>query len=363
MGLALELAKRGWGRVSPNPMVGAVVVKGGQVIGQGWHQKYGGPHAEVHALREAGTKAKNATLYVTLEPCNRHGHVPPCTEAILAAGIRRVVVGARDNHSKGRGGIAKLKRARVRVDEILCEECEKLNEPFFVYTKKKRPYTVLKLASTLDGRIATRTGESKWITSAASRRYAHRKLRAPADAIAVGIETVLQDDPELTARFGSSFGRQPAPVVIDSRLRLPRTAKLLKTRTHGKFVVCSEKVQASARKYWERRGVKVVSVPRSKKKKGLDLSRAWKELAGQGVSSILVEGGGSLAWSLLDAGLADRVAIFYAPKILGCDKALPLVRGGATAKLSDAIQLKDVQVGRLGEDFVVIGKPVRKKKK
>lgn len=360
MAEALSLAAKGKGKVAPNPMVGAVLVKGGRIIGRGWHHRYGADHAEVDALKKARAKARGATLYVNLEPCNRQGHVPPCTEAILAAGIKRVVVGARDQHSKGRGGVARLRRAGVKVDVgVLKKECEAFNECFFVYTREKRPHTVVKMAATLDGKIATATGHSKWITGPRARERVHR-MRDENDAVMVGIGTVLADDPELTVRHIRTT-RQPSPVVLDAMLRIPLKAKLLKTDTPRKFVICSPRAPAAKRRALERLGVTVIAVPA--RGGNLNLPAVWKALGEHAVSSVLVEGGPHVAWSVVEAGLADQVAIFYAPKILGSDRAPELFRGGAAPRLSDAIGLKDVSMETVGEDFLLIGRPVQKKKK
>ena len=357
---ALALAKKGAGRVSPNPLVGALIVRAGKVVGEGYHRKYGSAHAEVNALRAAGAKARGATLYVNLEPCNRHGHVPPCTDAILRAGIVRVVVGARDAYSKGRGGVERLKAAGVEVRPgVLSGECERINERFFTYTRLGRPFTVLKMAASLDGKVATSAGESKYITSEKARALVH-EMRAESDAVLVGIGTVRADDPDLTVRLVSGRGRQPAPIVLDANLKIPLTAKLLRTKTPRKFVICSSRASDKKRRRLEQMGVSVIAV-RSVRGR-LDLKAAWEALGAQKVSSILVEGGPQVAWSVLGLGLADRLSVFFAPKLLGDGGAPGVFSGGGIVRLSDAVSLEDVEVRRVGPDLLVTGRPVRKKR-
>lgn len=356
MQMALELAREGAGWVSPNPMVGAVIVRDGEIIATGYHAEHGREHAETVALRNAGAQAEGATLYVNLEPCNGYGLQPPCTETILNSGIRRVVVGARDTHSKGRGGIARLRRAGIEVIEgVLLAESEALNERFFTYTRQGRPFTELKLAATLDGKTATQSGESRWITSKAARRRVH-EMRAMADAVAVGIGTVLADDPQLSVRHGRRGGRQPAPVVLDAMLRIPLDAALLRTKTTRKFVVTSKRAPRRHKDALRELGVTLIEV--EAKEGRLDLAEAWSALAAERISAIFVEGGSHVAWSVLRAGLVDRLSLFYAPKLLGGERAPGMFSGPGIAALSDAIQVGDLAIERVGEDYLVTGRPM-----
>jgi diaminohydroxyphosphoribosylaminopyrimidine deaminase/5-amino-6-(5-phosphoribosylamino)uracil reductase len=331
---ALALARRGWGRTSPNPMVGAVLVRGGQCVGRGWHRRAGTPHAEVHALRAAGDAACDATLYVTLEPCCTTGRTPPCTEALLAAGVRRVVVGAVDPNPRHAGrGLAQLRAAGVQVETGVEEPaCAALNEAFFCWVTRGRPLVRLKLASTLDGRIATAAGESRWVSSEAARRQVHR-LRQWADAILVGGETVRRDDPELCVRSPRTWWRQPLRLVWTRRsaAAFPRELRIWSDPARP-----PEFVAAQTRAEW----------------------LAWLEALGRRpVTSLLVEGGGELAASLLRAGVVDRVDLFLAPKLLGGRGSRPAVGGPDPLRLAEAITLQELRVRRCGADLWLSGVP------
>ena len=318
---SLRLARRGIGQTSPNPVVGAVLVRAGKIIGQGWHKQAGGPHAEVFAL--AGRQACGATLYVTLEPCCTHGRTPPCTAAIIAAGIRRVVVAARDPNPRHNGrGLAVLRRAGIRCEAgLLADAATRLNSAFNKWITTAQPLVIAKAALSLDGKTATRTGDSKWITSEDARREAHQ-LRSRADAVMVGAGTVIADNPSLTIRHGVNSSRpgrsqrQPWRVVVDSRGRCPRTAQLFTDEQRHRTIVCTT---AGAPESWRRhlalRGVTVLVLPA--KNVRVNLPAVLAELGRMEITSVLVEGGAELHSALFTAGLVDQVAFFFAPKIIG----------------------------------------------
>lgn len=357
MQLALKLAAKGRGGTSPNPMVGAVLVRDGQIVGQGYHKKAGGPHAEVNAISAAGKDAQNATLYVTLEPCNHHGRTPPCTKAILDAKIKRVVVGMRDpNPNVKGGGIEFLKSRGIDVKWGIQEaQCKLLNEAFITFIEKKRPFVIMKAATSLDGKIATGSGDAKWITSEESRLLVHR-LRNEVDAILVGIGTVLQDDPQLTTRLPKGKGRNPVRVVLDSRLRTPVSAKVADASSDSSTIlVVSEDIPESRKKPFLSRGVEVIAV--SKRENGLNLLDLLTKLARRGIVSLLVEGGGSVFSSFLNAGLIDKYYLFYAPIIVGGDRAFEMAGGCGVELIKDARRLERLKIKRIGQDFLVEAYP------
>ncbi len=327
---ALRLARKGWGRTSPNPMVGAVLVRDNAVVGQGWHAMAGGPHAEVVAIRDAGEAAAGATLYVTLEPCSTQGRTPPCVDAILAAGIRRVVIGTCDPNPAHAGrAVATLREAGIEVVmDVEQAACQALNEAFFCWIRHRRPYVILKMAMTLDGKIATRTGESQWITGPVARRHVQR-LRQWADAVLVGAETVRRDNPQLLVRSPRSWPRQPLRLVASRSGDLGDAPHVL---TDGRA---------------ETRVVRA------------DSPDAWRALLGElgarQITALLVEGGGQLAGELLAAGCVDKVAFFIAPRLLGGADSRPVTAGPSPAHLADAAQLSHMQTRRLGADLLVTG--------
>lgn len=319
---ALALARRGWGQVSPNPMVGAVVVRGGEIVGEGFHRVYGGAHAEVEALRAAGERARGATLYVTLEPCNHHGKTPPCTDAIVRAGIRRLLYAADDPTPQAGGGAQRLRSAGIEVESGVCgEEARDLNAVFFTAATDQRTYVCLKLALSLDARIAEAPGRRTALSGRLAIREAHR-LRAGYDAVAVGLGTVLSDDPLLTVREWKAPRRPPIRLVLDSELRTPMTSRLVATAAEAPlWLVAGPNAPASHRGALEARGARVVIVSESGPGRlhlGELLAALWKE----GVRSVLFEGGSTLASSLLSERLVDRLELIYAPVILGAH-ALP----------------------------------------
>jgi riboflavin biosynthesis protein RibD len=423
MKTALRLAARGVGWVSPNPMVGAVVVRDGEVVGKGFHCCYGGPHAEVEALAQAGGKARGATLYVTLEPCNHHGLTPPCTEAVLAAGVERVVIAALDPNPRVTGGGAEhLREKGVRVEVgLLDTQARRLNEAWFTWVETGLPFVIAKAACSLDGRTATVTGESQWITGEASRAYGHR-LRHACDAILVGIGTVLADDPQLTTRLGGgrmkdlggegqgakppapfpepppptpygggstailpvlTNGEQPSSavqpvaqvsnlrtenqkpktknrgfdpirIVLDSRLRIPLTARVLHLESPTPTWIATTKAAPQDKIQAVRNlGSEVLLLPDEDGR--VALKPLLKLLGERRVQSLLVEGGPEVLGAFFDQRQVDKFYFFYAPKILGGREAYPAVAGKGVARLKEASQAKDMTIRRLGTDILVTG--------
>jgi diaminohydroxyphosphoribosylaminopyrimidine deaminase/5-amino-6-(5-phosphoribosylamino)uracil reductase len=349
MRLALRLGRRGLGRTSPNPPVGAVVVRGGQVVGRGYHHRAGMPHAEVEALRDAGERARGSTLYVTLEPCNHHGRTPPCTEAVAAAGIRRVVVGVRDpNPAVAGNGIGRLRRSGLEVElGVEAAECAELIAAFRTTVETGLPLVTLKLAASLDGRIATRTRDSRWITGQQARQLVHR-MRDRMDAVMVGAETVIADDPSLTCRMRG--GRDPLRVIVDGRLRLPFASQVLTNdAAHGTLVAT---VSRDAKRIDElrRRGATVLVLPG--KDGRLSLRRLLRHLARRGVHSVLLEGGATLAAAAVKEKVVHRLLWFFAPKLIGGDGVSMLGPLGV-GRLAGAPVVRLLSVRRLGEDVAI----------
>lgn len=356
MRTALGLAERGKGRVEPNPMVGALVVKDGQAIGEGYHEYFGGPHAEVIALEKAGALVSDATLYVSLEPCAHYGKTPPCIEKVLGAGIRRVVLAVRDPNPVTSGkGVERLKQAGIAVKEgVLEEESRRLNAPFFKLMTTGMPYVIAKWAMSLDGKTATHTGDSRWVSSEESRRYVHM-VRSQVDAVLVGIGTVLRDDPLLTARLEG--GRNPKRIVVDGQARLPLDSKLVKSisASGGPEVIVATTTLAPRERLegLERAGCKVMVVKGREKR--VDLIDLMKRLGQMQFTNILMEGGGSLTAGFFEQGLVDKVMVFISPKIIGGGEARLPVAGTGADKIEEALRLKEVQVSRLSEDILVEG--------
>jgi len=354
MRLALRLAVKGKGRVAPNPLVGAIVVKDGVIIGRGYHRAYGADHAEVMALKEAGEEARGATMVVTLEPCNHFGHTPPCTQAIIKAGIRRVVFGMKDpNPSVAGGGSQALRENGILVIEnILEEKCQKLNESFIHFVSHQTPFVTLKTAATLDGKIATHTGDSRWITGEKSRRRVHR-LRGEMDAVMVGVGTALKDDPLLTCRLPGAW-RQPLRIVIDTHLKLPLSSNLVRSCQEAPLlIVIGPEVPAGRREVMASRGIEILESPLYNDR--VDLKKLMINLGERLITSILLEGGSELNASALAAGIVQKVLFFYAAKILGGQGSLSMIGGPSPGALAAAIPLRSCSVRRSGEDFLMEG--------
>ncbi|MFC5315929.1 bifunctional diaminohydroxyphosphoribosylaminopyrimidine deaminase/5-amino-6-(5-phosphoribosylamino)uracil reductase RibD [Azospirillum rugosum] len=351
MRAALALASRGLGNTWPNPAVGCVIVRDGVVVGRGWTQPGGRPHAETEALARAGEAARGATAYVTLEPCNHYGKTPPCALALVEAGVARVVVACGDPDPRvAGGGLERLRAAGIAVTTgVLEDEAWALNEGFFRRIQDDRPLYTLKAATTLDGRIATHNGVSQWITGPTARAWGHR-LRATHDAIMVGIRTALADDPELTCRLPGLTHRSPVRIVVDSRLRLPLTGKLAASaRAVPTWVIAREDVDGPRLAAFDDCGLSVIRVPADSA--GLpDLVKASAALAGRGLTRVLVEGGATLSASLLRAGLVDRLEWFRAASVMGGD-GLPAVHGFGVDSLDRMALFRRVAVRRAGDDL------------
>ena len=354
MRMALNLAKKGQGYTSPNPMVGAVVVRDGEVVGRGYHRAAGQAHAEVNAIDDAGSKARGSTLYVNLEPCNHTGRTPPCTRKILQAGVRRVIAAMSDPHTKAGGGADFLKQHGVDVQMGVCEkQAARLNEAFVKYVSTGRPFVILKCAATLDGRIATRTGDSRWVTGAKARRFVHR-LRHAVDAIMVGRGTIEADNPSLTTRLKSRKGIDPVRVVLDTHLSISPDAGILGLESESDTILIAGKSAAGAkRKKIEKDRVRVIEQPLRNGQ--IDLKSLMDRLGSEGITSLLVEGGSRVLYSALKSGIVDKALFFYAPKILGGDDGFPIIRGAGPALMKDSIQLKNIRVRRFAEDVMIEG--------
>lgn len=354
---ALELAARARGRTSPNPMVGAVIVRDGKIVGEGYHQRAGTPHAEIHALRAAGERARGATMYVTLEPCCFHGRTPPCTEALITAGIAEVHMAMLDPNPRVAGrGKATLEAAGIRT--VVGEEeaaARTLNAAYATWITTGRPLVIAKFAMSLDGKIATRTGESQWITGPEARRRAH-EARDVVDAILVGAGTVLADDPQLTTRLdGRSDVRHPLRVILDSRGRVPLSARVFDPALPGHTMVATTAAMPDAtRRGLEARNVQVLSLPADEAGR-VDLTVLLNTLGRMEITSLLVEGGAAVLGSFFDAGLVDQVMAFVAPRIIGGATAPGPVAGRGAARLAATPWLRDVRVERLGSDLLLSG--------
>ncbi|MCX7963110.1 MAG: bifunctional diaminohydroxyphosphoribosylaminopyrimidine deaminase/5-amino-6-(5-phosphoribosylamino)uracil reductase RibD [Candidatus Sumerlaea chitinivorans] len=351
---ALELAARGRGATSPNPMVGALIVKRGRIIAEGWHRQAGAPHAEIEAIRSAQEPLEGATLYVTLEPCCHFGKTPPCTQEIIKHKFERVVVAARDPNPLVSGkGIEELRAAQIRVEVGLCEhEARRQNEFFFTYHEKKRPFIISKWAMTLDGKIATETGHSRWITNEMSRAYAH-ELRAQVDAVMVGVGTVLMDNPLLTVRLEGYSGRQPLRIIVDGNLRIPSRAKCLTKASPGSVIICTSSASSREKRHeLEKAGHRVLVFPG----RGLlDFHEVMAEFHKLGIQSILCEGGSSLTGALFEAQLVDKVVAFVAPKIVGGKNAKIPIAGWGVLHMDRALSLSDVSIRSFGSDVCIEG--------
>jgi len=355
MKTALSLAKKAEGRTSPNPMVGAVIVKDGEIVGRGYHKMAGGHHGEINALMEAGDKARGSELYINLEPCSHFGKTPPCADAILKAGIKKVFVAMEDPNPQVSGeGIKRLRDAEIDVTVGLMEkEAKKLNEAFIKHITTGMPLVTLKAALSLDGRLATRTGDSKWVTGEKARRYVHR-MRDRADAILVGLGTVKKDDPSLTTRLPGKKGKDPVRIVLDERLNISPSAKIFKASGRAKVIIAT--TDLAAQKDIDRISKLGVEVLIFRNSKGFVPFRPLLENLGKmGITSLLIEGGGEINASALKEGIVDKVAIFYAPKIIGGREAVGFVGGEGIVSLSDAIALERISTRRMGEDLLVEG--------
>ncbi|OHB27376.1 MAG: riboflavin biosynthesis protein RibD [Desulfuromonadaceae bacterium GWC2_58_13] len=358
MDRALALARKGEGRTRPNPAVGAVIVAGAEVVGEGYHPEAGQPHAEIFALRQAGVLARGADLYVTLEPCSHQGRTGPCADAVIAAGIARVFVGVGDpNPQVGGRGIDRLRAAGIEVQVGIREaECRRLIAPFAKHVTTGLPLVTLKSAVTLDGKTATATGDSQWISGPASRLHVHR-LRDRVDAILVGVGTVLHDDPQLTTRLPEG-GRNPLRVVVDSRLRIPADARLLRDLDSAPTLIATtSRASSETVKRLGRQGVEtlVLDGPNGR----VDLPALLVQLGQRGVQHLLLEGGSGLNNAMLQSGLIDRMMVFVAPKLVGGSDGFGIFAGAGVLRLADAPILTDVRSSRFDDDILIEGEVVR----
>ncbi len=355
MEMAYSLAEKARGQTSPNPCVGALIVKQGQIVGWGYHRSAGSPHAEIIALETAGTKARDSILYLTLEPCVHWGKIPPCADRLSSAGFKRAVISTFDpNPLVNRKGVARLKAAGVEVvTGVLAEKQARLNEAYNKYIVSKVPFITLKAAVSLDGKMATSAGQSRWISSEESRRFG-QKLRAEQDGIMVGINTVLADDPRLTVRLENFVKKRWFRIVLDAKLRLPLDARLLKNPGEGKVLIFTGyKGSDEKAKRLEERGTEVIRVPERKSR--LSLRAILKELGKREIASVLVEGGAALMTSFLEQRLADKAYIFISPKLIGGEKAPTMFEGQGVSRLSRAARLKDIRTLRLNDDIILEG--------
>ena len=350
---ALELANKAKGRTSPNPMVGAVIVKGYRIISEGYHKKAGTPHAEIVALKKAGNKAKDATMFVTLEPCcHTDKRTPPCTKAIIASGIKKVIIATNDPNPKVSGkGIKELRKAGIETEVgILRSEAKHLNESYNKFIIKKKPFVVLKIAQSLDGKIATAKGESKWITGKTARKHVHQ-LRNDLDAVLVGIGTVMKDDPSLDCRLRG--GRDPYRIIVDSGLRIPLKSKVLGYSDNKTIIATTNK--ASKRKIEQITALGVTVLVIKSKSGMVNLKALMKELGKLDITGVMIEGGSSIASSAISSEIVDRVMFFVAPKIIGGTDSISSIGGKSPSLLGNAIKLKNLRAITIGDDILIEG--------
>ncbi|MDU1443620.1 bifunctional diaminohydroxyphosphoribosylaminopyrimidine deaminase/5-amino-6-(5-phosphoribosylamino)uracil reductase RibD [Clostridium cochlearium] len=350
---AIELAYFGEGHVNPNPLVGAVIVKDGNVIGEGYHKKFGEAHAEIEAFKSCKEDPKGGTLYVNLEPCSHYGKTPPCVERIIKKGIKKVVIGMKDPNPLVAGrGIEILKKANIKVEVgVLEDECRKLNEIFIKYITHKKPFCILKWASTLDGKICSPIGDSKWITGEDSREYVHL-IRNKVSSIMVGVNTIIKDNPSLTTRLKDRKGVNSTRIIVDSKGRTPLDARIFKEEGDT-FIATTSQIEDKKIKEFEKIGSKIIITP--EKDGRVDLQYLVNYLAEINIDSILLEGGGTLNYSALEEGIVDKVLIFIAPKILGGENSKTPVEGEGIKYVKDCIKLKDLSIKNFKEDILIEG--------
>jgi diaminohydroxyphosphoribosylaminopyrimidine deaminase/5-amino-6-(5-phosphoribosylamino)uracil reductase len=345
MELTLKIAEKGKGFVSPNPLVGCIIVKRGKIVGRGYHKHYGGEHAEINAIKNAGKKVANSTMYINIEPCSHWGKTPPCTEKIVEAGVREVVIGMHDPNPLVEG-FKELKFRGIKTKiGILEEQAKKLNEVYIKYMKTKRPFVILKVAMSMDGKIATKTGDSKYITGREARRYIHQ-LRSELDAVMVGINTVLKDNPRLTPRLAK--GKDPIKIVVDTELRMPMKCNLMKQPS--KLIIATTKKASKAKinKFYQR-GVNVIVL--NSKRGMVDLKELMKELGKKEITSVMIEGGAELNSSAIKDKVADKLLIFTAPKLVGT--GVGAIGNLGITKIDKAVKLKNIRTMKVGKDVLL----------
>ena len=363
MGRALKLAEKGIGYTNPNPLVGAVIVKDGRVIAEGYHKLYGSNHAEINAFENATEDVRGATMYVTLEPCSHYGKTPPCAKAIVEKGIKKVVIGLRDpNPLVAGGGIKILQENGIEVVcGVLEEEGKKLNEIFLKYITTKTPFCIMKTAMTLDGKIATRTGDSKWVTGELSREYVH-KLRHRVSGIMVGIGTIIADDPMLTTRLDNVEAQDPIRIIIDTTAKIPLDAKVLNVNSKAITIIATtKKADPEKIKKIEEKGAEIIITPL--KENGVDLNYLMKILGEKKIDSILLEGGSKINYSAIKEGIVDKVIAFIAPKIVGGDTAKTPVGGEGIEFMKDAVSLNNIEIHQFEKDIMIEGYILKEAKK
>lgn len=350
---ALAAASSVIGKTSPDPAVGAVVVKNGKLISTGFHDRFKTPHAETYALKKAGKKARGATLYINLEPCCHYGNTPPCTDNIIRSGIKKVVAAMQDPNPLVNGkGFRKLEKAGIEVvTGVLEKEALKMNEAFAKHISTGKPFVTLKTAMSLDGKTTTSAGESKWITGTVSRKYAHR-LRALNDAVVAGINTVIKDDPLLTVRLARAE-KQPLRIIVDSRASIPLDSKVVRDKTAFTLIAVTKAANKKKVLALKKAGCKVIET--AAKEGRVDLKRLFSKLGKMRIASILIEGGSEIAGSAVEQGLIDKAIFFISPKIIGGRKALPAVGGKGISHLKNAMHLEDICIRRSGEDLIIEG--------
>ncbi len=356
MNQVFTLAAHGKGRTSPNPMVGAIIVKDDKIVGQGYHEQYGAPHAEIRALEEARENARGATLYINLEPCCHQGQTPPCTAEIIRAGIQRVVVATKDPNPLVNGqGIQQLKMQGVEVKTgVLENAAKKFNEFFFKYIRTQTPFVILKMGMSLDGKMATKTGDSRWITSGLLRGFVHQ-LRNEIDATLVGIGTVIRDNPRLTTRLKDGQGRDPKRIVVDTLLRIPLKARIFTQQSDAEnIIVTTTNAPVNRVKELEKIGARII-FGKTMGKNMVDMKDMVVKMGQLQITSLMIEGGASINGSAIQAGIVDKVIMFIAPKIIGGASAPSTIGGDGVARVDDAIKLNDIKTKRFGNDLMIEG--------
>ena len=350
---ALKLAQKGLGKTTPNPVVGCVIVKNGVIVGEGWHKRAGGHHAEVHALEMAGSAAHGADVYVTLEPCSHTGRTPPCSDALIRAGVTRVIVGMGDpNPQVNGGGLQALQQAGIEtVCGVLEDECRAINRPFLKFITTGLPYVTYKCAMTLDGKIASVTGDSRWISGEASRKVVHR-MRADSDAIMVGVDTIIADNPLLTVRHVK--GRDPLRIIVDSRLRTPESVAVLSGAMAQGTVIATTETNPKVHARYLKSGARILVCEQDNGR--VDLRDLWSKLATLGIHTLLLEGGSHLAGEALKSGLIDECVFFYAAKVIGSDGFSPFALTGIT-DMARSIPFSDPLIRRVGSDIMITTRP------